>query len=205
MNPTGRAVDHDLLAWLTKTYQFQKTPASAFDFDSESKTLSFLGGKFKAGSDQSGNDRYVAVGVTVYKDGLVAMTESSTTDSELFLQTTIDAVVREFNLTSPEVRKKLYYSEMDVLLDRSFYLVNPKIAALAKQISNLRPEDPKIQFEFSGISCLPQPDVQASLSAFNLERKVNTDWAENRYFTRAPLQTHAHIKLVEEIESLLIE
>lgn len=205
MNPAGKAVDHDLLSWLNKTYQFQKAPSSAFDFDSETKTLTFSGGKFRCGTDENGKDRYIAVGLTIYKDGLVATTESSTADSERFLEETIDSVVKEFKLLHPgDVRKKIYYNEMDVRLDRPFSLINPKLAALAKRIPELRTEDPRTHFEFSGISFLPQPDVQATLSGFNLERKVNTDWAENRYFTRSPLQTDAHIKLLEEIEALLV-
>lgn len=202
MNPEGRALGPDLLEWLKKTYQFQKYPSSQFDLDKETKNLSFSGGKFKS-YDASGNERYIAVGLSVYPDGLVANTEASTVESEKFLDELLQSVVKEFGLVHPgEIRRRLYFNEMDVRLDGSISLLNPKLDSIAHRISELRTEEPDVGFVFAGITFLPQPEKQAALSSFSLERKVNTDWSENRYYTRAPLQTDAHIRLLEEIESL---
>ncbi len=204
MNPQGKAIETELIDWLKKTYQFAKYPVSAFDLDPETKALAFTGGKFLAGRE-SGKERYIALGLALYKDGLVVNTESSTSDGEKFLAEVLDSVAKEFNLILPEkIQKKLYLNEMDVRLDRSISLLNPKLNSIAHRFSELRIEDPNTGFTFSGISFHVEPEKQAVLSPFLLERKLNTDWSENRYYTRAPLHTDAHIKILEEIESILI-
>ena len=205
INPKGKAIDTDLIEWLKKTYQFQKYPASAFDFDSENKTLTFAGGRFKSGYEKDGSELYIGVGLSIYTDGLVANTTSSTSDSERFLDEALNSAVKELGLSPPEkIRKKLFVSEMDVHLDKPLSLLNPKLENLARRISELRLEDPKVVFAFAGISFLAEPEAQSKLSPFHIERKINTDWSENRYYTRAPLQTEAHLKLLEELEATLL-
>ena len=182
---------------------FRKYPSSAFDLDSETKALVFLGGKFKSRHEEDGKERYLAVALTVYNDGLVANTESSTSDTDEFLEGLIQSAVTEFGLVHPGIRKKLYFSEMDVRLDRPIRLINPRLQQLASRISELRGDTNPIAFEFSGVTFLPEPTAQAAVSGFSLERKVNTDWSESRYYTRAPLQTDAHLKILEEFGALL--
>ena len=138
MNPQGKAIDTVLIDWLKRTYHFQKYPSSAFDLDSETKALVFLGGKFKSRHEEDGKERYLAVALTVYNDGLVANTESSTSDTDEFLEGLIQSAVTEFGLVHPGIRKKLYFSEMDVRLDRPIRLINPRLQQLASRISELR-------------------------------------------------------------------
>jgi len=205
INPRGRAIDSDLIDWLKATYHFQKYPSSPLDFDPETKTLTFTAGKFKSGYVTDETEQYIAVDLLIYTDGVVANTRSSTKDSDRFLDEAIRAAVKELNLVYPQhIRKKLYYSEMDVRLDRPMASLNPKLEKLAGTISSLRGDTNAIAFEFSGVSFLPDPNAQATVSAFSVERKVNTEWSENRYYSRAPLQTDAHLRVLEEFEGLLI-
>jgi hypothetical protein len=201
MNPQGKAIGNDLLEWLKKTYHFQKFPSSAFDLDSETKAFVFLGGKFKSGQEHDGKERYISVNLSVYNDGLIASTESSTNDSDKFLDEGIDSVVKEFGLVRPAIRK-LYFSEMDIRLDQSISSLNPKLVQLANRISELRKEQP-VAFQFSGVTFLAEPSAQATTSGILIERKLNTAWEENIYYTRAPLPTDAHLQILEEFEGLL--
>jgi len=205
INPRGKAVDSDLIEWLKATYHFQKYPSSPLDFDPETKTLTFAAGRFKSGYETDRKERYIAVDLLIYTDGVMANTRSSTHDSDTFLEGTIRAAVKELNLVYPDnIRKKLYYSEMDIRLDRSMNFLNPKLEKLAATISSLLGDPNSTVFEFSGVSFLPEPKAQAMVSSFSIERKVNTEWPENRYYSRAPLQTDAHLRLLEEFEGLLI-
>jgi hypothetical protein len=204
MNPQGKAIEMDLIQWLKRTYQFQKYPSSAFDLDSATKSLSFSGGKFKCGYDENGKERYLAVGVSVYTDGLVVNTESSTTDGDKFLDETINSIIKEFGLIAPEQIRKAYYNEMDVRLNEPISLLNPKLEQLASRMSELR-QGPPVAFKFSGVTFLPEPSAQATISGLSIERKVNTAWEENIYYTRAPLQTDAHLRILEEFEALLAQ
>jgi len=203
LNPRGKAIDYDLLEWLKETYQFQKYPSSSFDLDKDTRTLTFAGGKFKAGYEDNGEERYLSVGLLIYTDGLVANTESSTNDSDKFLEEVLHSAVKQFGLVHPgEISKRLYVSEMDVRLDQVIRLLNPKLETLANRVSELKHGHP-IAFEFSGLSFLPEPQAQATISGFTIERKVNTEWSEKRYNTKAPLQTDAHLRVLKEFEEVL--
>ena len=203
LNPRGKAIDIDVIEWLKKTFRFQKYPSSALDYDAGSQNLTFAGGRFKSGKDQNGKDLYVSVGLTIYNDGLLAITESSTADGDKFLSEGLSGVSKEFSLVPPEtIRKKLYYNEMDVRIDKPLTLLNRKLETIAKRISELT-VDQSTAFEFSGVTFFPERLMQTSLSPFAIERKINTDWSENRYFTKAPLQTSDHIILLNEFEELL--
>ena len=205
LNPQGRAVESDLIGWLKATYHFQKYPSSPLDFDPESKTLMFKGGKFKSGDDENNEERYITVDLAIYTDGLVANTRSSTENTDHFLDEAIRSAVKSLNLVYPEkIRKKLYYSEMDVRLDRPMHSLNPKLEKLADTISSSQGDANSTTFEFSGVSFLPDPKAHVAVSAFSIERKVNTEWSENRYYSKAPLQTNAHLKLLKEFEELLV-
>ena len=206
LNPQGSAIESDLIEWLAKTYHFKKYPSSALDFDAQTKTLSLKGGKFKSGLTDEGKERYVSVDLSIYTDGLVANTRSSTEDSDKFLEEAIHSAVNRFQLVFDHqlIRQKSYLSEMDVQLDRSISLLNPKLTELAATISSLQQDLNTITFEFSGVSFLPGPTAQTTVAAFSLERKINIPWSENRYFTKAPLHTHAHLQLLNDFESILI-
>jgi hypothetical protein len=202
MNPQGKAIDTDFIEWLKKTYHFQKYPSSAFDLDSETKSLAFLGGKFKSGYEKNGKERYVSLGLSIYPDGLVVNTESSTADGDKFLEEGLTSVVQELGLVSPTQIRKAYLSEMDVQLTQPISFLNPKLEQLAGRIAELR-KGPPVAFKFSGVTFLAEPSAQQTTSGVLIERKVNTDWEENIYYTRAPLPTHAHLQLLEEFEAIL--
>ena len=201
MNPRGKGVDMDIIEWLKHTYHFQKYPSSAFDLDSETKSLAFSGGKFK--SEEDGKVQYFSFGLSAYSDGLVVNTESSTAVGDKILDELLNSVVKEFDLVLPNQIGKLYYSELDVQLNQPISLLNPKLEQLGSRISELRKEQ-RVAFKFCGVTFLPEPSAQA-ISGVLIERKVNSDWEENIYYAKAPLQTDAHVKLIEEFEALLAQ
>ena len=202
MNPEGKAIDIDLIEWLKKTYQFQKYPSSAYDLDSETKSLAFSGGKFKSGYEKNGKERYVSLSLSIYPDGLVVNTESSTLEGDKFLEEGLTSVAQEFGLVSPAQIRKLYLSEMDVQLSQPISFLNPKLEHLASQIGELRKGSP-VAFAFSGVTFLAEPSAQPTTPGVLIERKINTDWKENIYYAKAPLPTHAHVQLLEEFEAIL--
>lgn len=205
INPRGKSIGTDLIEWLKNTYRFQKYPSSEFDFNTESRTLSFEGGKFKADHDEGGHDAYISVSLAIYNDGLLANTQSSTEAADKFLTEALGAAIQEFGLSNPQtMRRKLYYNEMDVRIDKPLTLLNPKLQTIANRITELRQWDqPTTAFEFSGVSFFPEPMSQSSVASFALERKIGTDWSENRYYTRAPLKTSDHILMLNEFEQSL--
>jgi hypothetical protein len=110
-----------------------------FDFDKETQSLTFTGGKFTAGYDENGNELNLTVHLVIYKDGLVANTESSTVHGDKFLEDLIDSVVKRFDLVPPsDISRKLYFSEIDVGLDKPLILLNPKLERIVAKLSELK-------------------------------------------------------------------
>jgi hypothetical protein len=201
LNPRGKNIDVGMIEWLKKTYDFQKYPTFPFE-DIQTKGAIFSGGRFPRGTEQDGKEKYIYIDLTIFNDGLVANTRSSTQDSEEFLSEALTLAAAEFHLIyNPQmIRKKLYLSEVDIKLDSHLRLLNPKLEQFAAKISSLR----GIAYEFSSISFWPDPVVQQwRPSPFQIERKLNTEWSEERYYAAAPLRTEEHIQLLEEFEQFL--
>lgn len=198
LNPRGISVFPDLFNWAKQTYHFEKSPKSLEDVD-DTKALAFSSGTYKSDGESS---VHIAE-LKLYNDGIVASTQSSTHETDRFLEDLLRSLSIEFGLAyHPEiVRKKLYLSELQVKSDRNLDAINPNLGKLASIISEASGHD----FEFAGISFWPRQSIPpVTMSAFQLERKVNTDRDESRYFSRAPLHTDAHLEVLKEIESRLM-
>jgi hypothetical protein len=102
------------------------------------------------------------------------------------------------------VRKKLYVSELNVETDhRLMVMMNPKLAKLSNLLAALVPTGSATSYEAAGIAFATDPKDGAPLINFRFERLVKTPFAENRYFSAAPVQTDDHLKLLENLEELL--
>ncbi len=198
LNPKGKTIFPRLIEWLRTKYAFGIAPASATDVDKEAK-----GWIFKQGSFQ-GRDGSVHVELTVYGDGLAANTYSSTRDTDAFLEDVLTAAVKELSLQyKPSmVRQKIPLSEITIRLERSMSGLNPLLIPIAKRISELSPD--KSAFEVGGISFWTDTSQAAlKLAAFQIERRVNAPFSENRFYSKASLHTDDHLSILAEFEGIL--
>ena len=205
LNPRGRDIER-LLEWLKSTYHFQKYPASSA-LDDQTKGYIFSTGSFSRGKDEDGKENNIYIDLTIFNDGFVANTRSSTKDSDDFLSEALTLAAAEFHLAyRPEmIRKKLYLSELEVKMDKSLNLINPKLKAFTDRISSLQGSVPQISYECSSIIFLPDPSVQQwRPSNFVLERKLNVPISENRYYSVAPFHTEDHLELLKLFEEHIL-
>lgn len=198
LNPRGKNVEEDLIVWLKDAYSFSKAPSSPQDLD-ESKALVFTGGNF-----QARDEYFINVELRIYSDGVIADTRSSTEDSDAFLKDVLESVTKEFHLSySPEIiRKKLYTSEVNVRTKCNLNRLNPKLTELNQKFGTMIGRD---QVELAGISfwtdqVILQPQVPLQ---FRFERKINTPFSENRYYSSAPVQTSQHLELLTDLEKII--
>jgi hypothetical protein len=204
LNPRGRNIDK-LLEWLKSTYHFEKYPESPIP--DENKGWVFSTGSFPRGKDEDGREKNIYVDLTIFNDGLVATTRSSTKDTEDFLVKALTLAAAEFHLVfSPEmIRKKIYLSELEVRMAKSLNLLNPKLKTFADRISSLQGNVPPISYECSTIVFQADPSVQQwRPSQFQLERKLNVPISENRYYSAAPLHTEEHLELLKSFEEFIL-
>lgn len=199
-NPRGKDILTAFPLWMQSKYSFEKAPSSMTDVDRESKSLKFERGRFQIRGE------YISVGLEIYNDGLVASTWSSTRDSEAFVQELIQSAVKEFSLGSnPDmIRAKLYTSELVIRLDHPLMNLSPQLERFAQSISHAAgyndiPEFQPIQISF-GIDKFMS---HLKLSDFTIEPRVGFAFSDRRFYSRAPVHTDLHERLLVEFENLL--
>jgi len=199
LNPRGKALFPDLFDWLKDSYNFQKVPSSLTDVDD---TKAFV---FSTGQYQAKEEIFVGVELKIYNDGLIANTQSSTRDTDRFLEDVLISASAEFSLNfRPEmIQKKLYVSELNVFSQKNF--VHPGLEKFGTKISQATSSNGHVEFEFGGVSFWPRQSFPPlPVSAFHFERKLNTDRDHQKYFSRAPLQTDIHLQLLADFEAELM-
>jgi hypothetical protein len=201
LNPRGLSFTKAFLG-LAERYDFKKFPRHTGDFDPEAKGLIFNEGTFK-----SRDGRDIVVKLTIFTDGILADSWSSTSDSEDFLKDGMQWLKTEHGFSIPADRKvkTLYLSQLTVTTDKKIASLNPKLQAFADSIASKledRWED-NTGFSVSGISFGPNdPTTPSAPANFRFEVKAGTATAEKRYFAFAPVPTDVHLQLLEKLESL---
>lgn len=196
-NPKGLRLDIILFPFLIETYKFKQYP-SLTKTEDLSKGIVFGDGEFAVNSNH-----IVVVNLTIYNDGLVADTRSSTEHSEAFLN---DALSKfsEISRIPPFqsiIREKLYVSEVYVSTDKSLEFINPKLKQISKYLSQNVEKDKT--FQVGGISFWPDQTAKLNPRPFSFERTLNTPFSENRYFSVAALPTEKHLELLDKLEIIL--
>lgn len=194
-NPRGRAM-HPLFFWLIEQYKFLKYP-SLNEIDWQ-KGIKFEDGTFKTNAGEE-----LTVTLTVYPDGVIADTRSSTLDSDEFLDKTLNAVTENFQYAPYEtvLRKKLYSSELYVNMEQPLSGINHELPQFMARLSS--PSNDNVSFRM-GINFTSDPTNPGAPLIFRLEPAAGSHFSENRYYSHAPFQTDAHIHLLEEFESTFL-
>lgn len=202
LNPKGKTIFPEIVDWLTESYGFQKHPSSDVPLTEGIKA----GLVFQEGSFQVREEYFIDVDLTLYADGIVADTRSSTTETDAFINDVLKSVSSEFSLPHAEemIRQKLYVSEVDIKFEKSLGSVNQKIMDFSKKLSDLMGGNPNIPIELSGLNFWADPNFLKSPWVFQFERKINRPFSEFRYYSQAPLQTDVHLSLLEELENILL-
>jgi len=196
-NPKGIRLDRILFPFLIDTYKFRQYP-SLKEIEDLSKGIVFSDGEFAINSDH-----LIVVNLTIYNDGMVVDTRSSTEHSEAFLNDAFSQF-SEISKVPPYqsiIRERLYVSEVYVSSDKSLELINPKLKQISKYLSQNVEKDKT--FQVGGISFWPDQTSKTNPRPFLFERVLNTPFSENRYFSAAALPTEKHLELLDKLERIL--
>jgi hypothetical protein len=204
LNPKGKSIFPDLFDWLKATYHFEKIPKSVDDRDPHG------GWAFSKGDFQVKEEIFIDVDLAIYNDGLVATTYSSTDETEAFLANVLELAGKEYSLVfNPSmVRRKLYLSEVNVETKGSLSRISQALNEFAGKVSSALNFDSGLGFEVTGIGfgadLTALPPSKQLFSGFAFERKAGAPFSENRFYSKAPLPTHQHLALLDELEKLLV-
>lgn len=195
LNPRASAFYPDLVKAIVARYNFQKFPQTLEEFD-ESKGVTFIEGKF-------GNS--VIEQLVIYTYGIVLDTRSSTQESRRILEEAMQWGSKELGLVyKPSmIRRWQYTSNVTFRSDiplTSVQLAFQRLAdGVTKGVAETMNENLKYELVTFTID-YDQLTRKHPLGRFSIQRRDNTPFSENKYFSDAPLPTDLHIKLLEQFE-----
>jgi hypothetical protein len=200
LNPRGKVFFPQVLEALVERCHFQKFPKEYSELD-ERKGVDFLEGKW---GDITINK------LTLYQDGILVDTCSSTADSERILHEALLWAASQFGVTyRPEmIKRNAYLSDLTFYSETPFLtILNPALSALADRVGRalgeIRNDD--FTYEPSGFTAhYDQSLKQIPIAPFTVQRRLQTPFCENKYFSEAPLPTDLHWKLLEEFEAAIL-
>jgi len=198
LNPRGRHL-YQVYQSIIEKYRFTDYPKVISEVNLQE------GIKIQNGVIEKTDKEPVSVNLTIYNDGLLAETRSSTTDSDAFLEDLLVWLSGEFDLSyEPEmIRTKVYVSELHIRMEQKLEVLNPSLEEFSKELSLKVPGYGEISLEASGISFWTDPSKVGRATPFRLERQEGMPFKENRYYSMAPLPTELHLEMLEEFERIL--
>lgn len=198
LNPRGISLGRILFPYLIDTYKFKKYPPLTEALDI-TKGIVFEEGEFAIEEESYP----IRITLTIYNDGLVVDTRSSTNHSDALLENTFSQFSEIFKMPPLQsvMKRKLYVSQVFVSTDKSLELLNPKLKQISKYLDQCFGKDKN--FQVGGISFWPDQKDKSSPKPFTFERTISVPFSENRYYSVAPLQTDKHLELLDKLEKVL--
>jgi hypothetical protein len=199
LNPKGIDLGRIITPILVNIYKFASFPSIQDIFNAAE------GWKFKNGQFKINEENPILIDFTIFNDGMVAETHSSTDHSESFLEDVLNQFSQNFKFPNWKevIKRKNYVSEFWVSMNITLELINPKLKSICKYLSDNIEEKDKI-FQVGGISFWPDQTSKINPFPLMLERALAFPFSENRYFSRAPLTTKKHWEVLEKLESILM-
>ncbi|MDO9211688.1 MAG: hypothetical protein Q7V48_13215 [Deltaproteobacteria bacterium] len=202
LNPRGINIYPIIIPLLIDSYKFKIFPSPKEKID-EGGGLKFEQGEFKTKEGALP----LAVNLTIFRDGLVADTRSSTKETDDFLREILTRLSEELNMSDyRKVIKKInYLSQIFISTDKSLELINPRVKEISDYLSRTILGFEKTSFELGGIFFWADQRLPINPVPFMIERALGVPFGENRYYSSAPLQTDEHFQLLKKFEEILIQ
>lgn len=195
LDPRGRVSTFESIQLLTEYFSFAQGPKSIGDLNIQ-KGIDFVGGKLGEVNIEK---------LSLFENGVVVDTRSSTADSHAVIEALITfsnerlgATVRPnrwMRLSQLSFRSSINFSKLTTALDY-----------LSTEIGRLVTRDYGQEILFLPFALhLSADHSQTNLqpARFVIERRAETPFKENIYFSAAPVDTDKHIELIQYLESQL--
>ena len=195
LNPEGRIFFPSIVSRLVERFSFQKYPTVPEQFD-ESKGVEFLDGQW---------DGVNVSKLVIYNNGFLVDTQSSTSESEQILLASLEWAKKEIGITfAPEmIYRKRYLSDLvvstDVPILDGFEPLNKLKTNLSDAMEAIL--DERLQYGAIRLDVdFERFQRQAPIAPLTIQRRTDYAFADNGYFSEAPLPSELHFDLLEEYE-----
>ncbi len=196
--PQGKVFLPDLLEAIALRCQFRKFPKE-FGKDGTAPGAVFEIGIW--------NDQPISK-LSIFNDGIVLETSSSTEDTESTLHEMLLWVKEEegIQFEKETIKRKVFYSQIAVYFDVQPDWLHPILGELSATLSDAASKQVGLPMTYrtAGITLGPSTLIAKYPTAhFTFERRVDVPDSENKYFSGAPLRTYEHLALLEKFEKAL--
>ncbi len=196
LNPRQAVPYPSIVQALVARYKFQKFPQKLEEFD-EAKGVVFAGG-------QLGNS--VVDSLTIFTYGIVVDTRSSTAESKRLLEEALEWARKDLGLVyKPSMIKRWHYASQVTFYSKVPLLeMHPALQQLAEALEQSAATHVGQDLKYDLTALVVDHDQlerKHPLGRFSIQRRENTPFSENKYFSDAPLETDVHLKLLEQFEA----
>ncbi len=199
LNPEGKIFFPNIISGIVERFSFQKYPTTPEQFD-ESKGIEFHDGQW---------DGVNVSKLTIFNNGFLVDTQSSTADSERILTASLEWAKKKFGITfAPEMIYRRRY-----LSDLVFGTAAPVLDGFGP-VNNLRNNFSQMmetivdeRLQYAGIRLdvdFERYQRQTPIAPFTIQRRNDYAFSDNTYFSEAPLPTDLHVILLEQYEKDII-
>lgn len=195
LNPRGAVFYPELTKALVDRYNFQGFPQKLEDFD-ETKGVTFRVGRL--------GDTVIEQ-LVIYAYGILLDTRVSTQESKRLLEEAFEWGRKELGFAyKPGMVKRWQYASQVTFRSTApasgaNSAVERLVASVAKGVADTMGENLKYDLAILSVD-YDQLTRKHPLGRFSIQRRDNTPFSENKYFSDAPLPTDIHIQLLEQFE-----
>jgi hypothetical protein len=198
LNPRAKSFFPDTVKALVDRYGFLKYPQKLEEFD-ETKGITFASGRF---------NKQVIEQIQIFTYGLVLDTRISTEESKRLLEEALvwASDVLGINYDPKKTYRWQYVSSLTFTSDVFPKSMPRPVRSLAESVSQALGSsiNENRTYEVVNLSLdYDQLTRKHPLGAFTIQRRENTPFGENKYFSSAPLPTEMHLKLLQNFEQEL--
>jgi len=195
LNPEGKVSFPNIVPFIVRRFSFIGFPSKPEDFDT-SKGIAFKGGYFEGQAIEE---------FTLYGDGIKLDLTSSTEQAQALALNTLEWLKNEFgvNFSRQMIRRWGFLSQLTFSSDIDLNGIHPTLGVLSDAISTQVNARTGIDLQYKAVGITLSFDRvggEIPIANFVIERRAKTPFSEGRYYSQAPLETQAHIKLLEEFE-----
>jgi hypothetical protein len=196
LNPQGKAYYPNIVSGLVERCGFMKFPQKIEDFD-EDKGVEFIGGRWGNVTIES---------LKIFRNGIMVDTRVSTTESKRIVEEALIWATSTFGLVyRPEMITRTGY-----LSYLTFHTDVPILGKSDSPVSKLASRINGVVGDLTGDRTTWAPTVLTLNSdvlprkplhaAFTIQRRAETAFSENKYYSEAPLPTDVHLDLLRQFE-----
>jgi hypothetical protein len=188
---------------LEEKFKFQAVPNKAEELANPTQTAPLV---FRYGTCKVAGRAVVIVILQIFPTAVLAGVDTSTEDAESFLDELIEWASEKFGIEYQKLAEPAFSSQLEVKLAKPLGEYFPRLKKVceagSKLISDVFVNKPPyelagITLSFDRLKFIPSP------GNIRLERRESAPYADNLYFSEAPMTTKNHLALLKLLEDSL--